>query len=621
MSEGVPRVPPPYERGGVKKDPANVDKEEFKKLMRVEEVSESEAGEKRKRKRREEEAEEEAVKKAGGGATQKKAKAIESVEGTPLARKKVAPQAIPSTPTAPPTGKAASVASFKAEEIEAFAWEEEAEAPPKPLTAAAAGPEITRPPREKVAGPEITGEAPKKLMGAKAPPPTAAPPPTEAPAALPPTPQEPFAPPEQVIEKTLAEEAPPSPPLEKYTEEWPQTTAYRPAPAFRSLESPPETEYETDRLGSRVTPSEEKKWEQDKRKEATQERRRENEKPHEPERAEKKRGATKKAPAETPGLPGKKAKEAPTKAFAEYMEEGEETKPAAKTAPTKAAAKKEVETAVAPEAKHKAEMPKAPPTPGMPQAPVAAGEAPPTALPKELAPTAASAALQGNLPTEETFPSLKKTAGTTISSEKTDKEKREREEGLPAGIRASHEAEAGLGGEAGGQERRREEEKEHIVPIAGAVPEMAAPLPHIEAPPPVAASPYAQMSPQVLALFERMVGVMTIIQTTGVTETVMTLNARQFASSVLYGSQIVIREYSSAPTRFNVEFIGSPQALSLVQQNVPALMGAVQQGNFNFSINRFDVKLATTEKPIFTRKEALEEKGEGDERENERETP
>jgi hypothetical protein len=70
-------------------------------------------------------------------------------------------------------------------------------------------------------------------------------------------------------------------------------------------------------------------------------------------------------------------------------------------------------------------------------------------------------------------------------------------------------------------------------------------------------------------------------------------------------SQIVIREFSTAPKAFNVEFVGSPQALALIQQNVPALLGAVQQGNFNFSINRFDVKLGSTEKPIFSRKESL----------------
>lgn len=602
MSE-VPRVPPHIEPGKGSKGERSVDDDKFKKLMRVEEVDKSETSEQRKRKRREEEAEEEAVEKAGGRAAPvKKVKAIE--EGAPLARKKVAPKAVPAAPPTPPTATQAPMAGFKADEIEAYAWEEEAEA-----EAAAPARPYTREPaptaRAEAPAPEITGEAPKKSLAAAQPPP----------------PEEPFATEEVVLGAAREEEGPPTP--SEKAEEWPQTTSFRPSTAFRSHDEAPviEREREIERRPAIERPSgpEGKEKEGERRKATVEERKEEKKKrkaPLEEEEAVKKKAP----PAGMPKEIGKKGKEA-EKTFAEMMEGEEEEKalPAAAKAevPKEAAkpgmaAEKEVikegvkaPPVVPPEAPSKAEVkPQVPPI------------VPPAQLPEEApAKEAAAAAKKGILAPEETFPSLKKTAPTTISPEKAEKEQKERVEGLVVPMAAPSEGGAGMGGEGEAKREGREAREEEIAALAARVPGEVAPFaPHIEAPAPTAPSPYAQMSPQVLALFERMVGVMTIIQTTGVTETVMTLNARQFASSVLYGSQIVIREFSTAPTSFNVEFIGSPEALALVQQNIPGLMGAVQQGNFNFTINRFDVKLATGEKPIFTRKEAVGERGEKEEK-------
>lgn len=612
MSE-VPRVPPPYDRGGVRKETGSVDEEKFKKLMKVEEVEKSETSEQRKRKRRGEETEEETVEKAGGGKPTSRTKKVKAIdEGAPLTRKKVAPRAIPTTPAAPPTAKQAPMAGFKADEIEAYAWEEEAaeSTAPRPYTREA----TTHAEKAEVSGPEITGEAPKKTLGA----------------GQPPVPQEPFAAVEPVLEAQTQEEAPPG--LAEKGEEWPQTTSFRPSAAFRSHDEPPtiEREREIERRPAIERPSgPEAREREEERRKAPIEKAEEKKKRKAPAEEE---AVKKKAPAA--GMPKeiKKGKEA-EKSFAEMMEGEEEEKPL---------------TAAA-----KAEFPKAPPkpTPGMaPEKealiegkkapPVVPGEVPPKAEVKPPVPSivppvqapkeaqekeAAAAAEKGILAPEETFPSLKKTAPTTISPEKAEKEQKERVEGVVVPMAAPSEGGAGTGGEGEAKREGREAREEEIAALAARVPGEVAPFaPHIEAPAPTAPSPYAQMSPQVLALFERMVGVMTIIQTTGVTETVMTLNARQFASSVLYGSQIVIREFSTAPTAFNVEFIGSPEALALVQQNIPGLMGAVQQGNFNFTINRFDVKLATGEKPIFTRKEAVGEKGEKEEKqekEDNRDTP
>ncbi len=586
MSEPVPRVPPPGGApAGGKKERGSIDEDQFKKIMRVEEVHEIDPHQKRSRKRREEaegEAEEE-VKKADTEHGKKPAKPIEGVAGTPLERKKVAPKTPTPSPVAPPTGKATPMAAFRPEEIEAYAWEEEAESTPPSSTA---HPAAARAEGSKEAAPQmLKGEA-----GAKTP----EPPP---PAAEPPPPQRAlFAPDGDVIK-----EEPPQP-----TEEWPHTYALRPTAGFRSSEAPP----------PEAAPEAEK---------APPIRRRAAEKPPEDEESRRTKAPPKKKAKETappPGMPlppGKKEKAA---SFAELMEEGVEKGKESKaksTAKEKIAPQKAAAEPMAPpqtpeeraaEAAAKAKAPVIPPH--TPEEKAAAAIAA-----KELPP----APIQGIPSAEESFAFLKKTGGATISPEKAEKEEKEQEAGalLPAAGQLPERG-AGEGGESGGE--KREGEAEEMAAIASA-PSGAAPIaPHIEAPAPVAPSPYAQMSPQILALFERMVGVMTIIQTTGITETVLTLNARQFATSVLYGSQIIIREYSTAPTKFNVEFIGSPQALALVQGNIPALLGAVQQGNFNFTINRFDVKLSGTERPIFSRKEPTEGKGDEEKKEDkEKETP
>ena len=114
--------------------------------------------------------------------------------------------------------------------------------------------------------------------------------------------------------------------------------------------------------------------------------------------------------------------------------------------------------------------------------------------------------------------------------------------------------------------------------------------------------PYTGMSSQVLDLYERMVGVMTIMTDSKMTETVITLNAPKFASSVFYGTQIIIQEYASAPKAFNIQLNGNPQAVALFQGNADDLMAAFQYGNYNFRVNRMDTGYLS-DRPVFHRKE------------------
>jgi len=163
----------------------------------------------------------------------------------------------------------------------------------------------------------------------------------------------------------------------------------------------------------------------------------------------------------------------------------------------------------------------------------------------------------------------------------------------------------------GKEEEEKEKGKskeEKALEIAG-VPETAAPpLAAFEVPAPAAPLPsYVNLSPQVLEMFERMVGVMTVMVDTSIRETTVTLNAPQFASSVFYGSQIIIQEFSTAPHSYNIQFIGNSNAVALFQGNADDLLAAFQSGNYNFRVNRLEASLFPSERPLFKRKESISE--------------
>ena len=139
------------------------------------------------------------------------------------------------------------------------------------------------------------------------------------------------------------------------------------------------------------------------------------------------------------------------------------------------------------------------------------------------------------------------------------------------------------------------------------------PGPPVLPPAPETLPAYANLHPQVMEIFDRMVGVMTVMTMSGMTETTITLNAPQFASSVFFGSQIIIREFSTAPRAFNIQLNGTPQAVALFQGNIDDLMAAFSAGNYNFRVNRLETGYLT-ERPLFKRKEKAggKEKDTGD---------
>jgi len=128
--------------------------------------------------------------------------------------------------------------------------------------------------------------------------------------------------------------------------------------------------------------------------------------------------------------------------------------------------------------------------------------------------------------------------------------------------------------------------------------------------PPASATPpsFTMLRPEMFALLEKLVSMIMVMHETGMTETVIHLSPNEFKAFA--GAQIIIREYTTAPKAFNIEFQGNAQNSAFFQQNVSDLMAAFQYGQYNFKINRIDTSLLPSEKPLFHRKEEPKDKGE-----------
>ncbi|PWU13341.1 MAG: hypothetical protein C5B45_06235 [Chlamydiae bacterium] len=122
-------------------------------------------------------------------------------------------------------------------------------------------------------------------------------------------------------------------------------------------------------------------------------------------------------------------------------------------------------------------------------------------------------------------------------------------------------------------------------------------------PSPVLPTGSAFSSYQISQLFDRIAGVMTVMDLSGITTTELTLSGEEFASSVFYGARITITEYSTAPKAFNVQLSANPEAVALFQGNMPNLLANFASGNYTFRIHRLETNVE--ERPLFKRKESF----------------
>ncbi|QZA58371.1 hypothetical protein [Candidatus Rhabdochlamydia porcellionis] len=147
------------------------------------------------------------------------------------------------------------------------------------------------------------------------------------------------------------------------------------------------------------------------------------------------------------------------------------------------------------------------------------------------------------------------------------------------------------------KEKKKEETSTSFEPLANIQPNQ----PNYQ--PSVLPTGSAFSSYQISQLFDRMAGVMTVMELSGTTETELTLSGEEFASSVFYGARITITEYSTAPKAFNVQLSANPEAVALFQGNMPNLLANFASGNYAFSIHRLETNVE--ERPLFKRKESF----------------
>jgi hypothetical protein len=169
--------------------------------------------------------------------------------------------------------------------------------------------------------------------------------------------------------------------------------------------------------------------------------------------------------------------------------------------------------------------------------------------------------------------------------------------------------------------KAEEEEKVALQPFKKETPNKETPQPFVAppssplgplfiAPAPASAPAYTLLKPEALALFERMVSQIMVMQTSGITETTLTLNTPEFASSMFAGSQIIIREFSTAPLAYNIEFVGTDQNVPIFDRNIESLRSAFASERRSFTINRIESsRLRTEKRPLFHRKKGPSDEG------------
>jgi hypothetical protein len=99
---------------------------------------------------------------------------------------------------------------------------------------------------------------------------------------------------------------------------------------------------------------------------------------------------------------------------------------------------------------------------------------------------------------------------------------------------------------------------------------------------------YTSIPPEILALFERIISLITVLKTSGNTKTTIHINdASQFS-----GSTVVIREFNTAANEYNIELIGSPQQVAIFEKHLKKLVQAFKTGRHAFRVNRITSRLS-----------------------------
>jgi len=101
-------------------------------------------------------------------------------------------------------------------------------------------------------------------------------------------------------------------------------------------------------------------------------------------------------------------------------------------------------------------------------------------------------------------------------------------------------------------------------------------------------------SAEIFRLFQHMVSQITQVIQKGESFTTITLSGPAFRDSVFYGSQIVIKESSTAQKVYNIELRGATaKAQTLFEMNAGSLLETFQKKKLPFSVHRIETGLVT----------------------------
>ncbi len=102
---------------------------------------------------------------------------------------------------------------------------------------------------------------------------------------------------------------------------------------------------------------------------------------------------------------------------------------------------------------------------------------------------------------------------------------------------------------------------------------------------------FDRLPPHILDLFDRIIGVITVLQVQGKTETTIHLNEKQ--SPRLQGTTVTITTFDTASLSYNIELKGPPEAVTLLQKNVEDLKKSFKdpKKKFNFEIHEIMISL------------------------------
>ena len=102
-----------------------------------------------------------------------------------------------------------------------------------------------------------------------------------------------------------------------------------------------------------------------------------------------------------------------------------------------------------------------------------------------------------------------------------------------------------------------------------------------------------KLSPSVFALFEKMSACLIIQQEKGMSTTTLNIS---MPGSVFNETQVMIKQYSTAPNAYHIQLIGNPKSVQIFSENLDLLQKSFIEGRFGFEVQILNPILATEKK-------------------------